>query len=204
MTILGGLIAALTYLAASMIHDLTAFILVLGIFGGIGFNFVYSPCMLVVGFYFERWRALATAISVTGTAFGLICFPPMIAKVMGNMHWRKKFRVFSGLFVSIMLMGLAFRPIEPTKIIEERKVKTLYEIDEDDDESIGSSDSVGRGCCSRIYHRFHNLLFPTVAQVASDPELLYGLDKDSDFDITTLMKRRFSESSKFSCVLNNQ
>lgn len=125
----------------------------------------------------------------------------MIVGVMETLSWRTKFRIFSGLFATIILMAIAFRPIKPTRVVEEKKkFSSIYEIDDDEDASIGSCDIAvdqdkHKGFFARLYHRFHNLIFPTVAEVANDAELLELGEEQPDFEGSTFI-RKFSEAGK--------
>lgn len=95
---MGGITSAGLFTVASFSHDFFVFTILMGVCTGMAFNFIYTPALLVVGFYFESYRALATSISVTGTSFGIMVFPIIFenSNLLGQFDWRWKFRIISG------------------------------------------------------------------------------------------------------------
>lgn len=96
--------------------------------------------MLTVGYYFEKWRALATGISLCGSGVGTFIFAPLTEVLLEHHGWRmtlliqagrlfNKFSVqtyihfllFQGIILSCALLGMMFRPLEPTIITSETK-----------------------------------------------------------------------------------
>lgn len=55
---------------------------------GFGFCLIYIPSVLVVGFYFEKWRALATGISLCGSGIGTFIFAPLTENLLKLYGWR--------------------------------------------------------------------------------------------------------------------
>lgn len=49
---------------------------------------IYMPAVLTVGFYFERWRALATGLALCGSGVGTFVFSPVTGKLIENLGWR--------------------------------------------------------------------------------------------------------------------
>lgn len=67
--------------------------LVYGVVGSIGLGLIYMPAVIAVGFYFEKWRGLATGIATCGTGLGGVAQPivlTMIQERLGelNKHWK--------------------------------------------------------------------------------------------------------------------
>lgn len=59
-----------------------------GIVGGIGFCFIYMPSVIIVGYYFERWRPLATGIALCGSGVGCFIMAPISTQLIVNLGWR--------------------------------------------------------------------------------------------------------------------
>lgn len=137
VSILGTLITAGSFFGASYLTSLIPFLVLIGFVAGVGLNMVYTPCLLIVGFYFERWRALTTAISVTGTSVGIMVFPILVNNLLKKYSWRTKFKIFSGIFVGLITFMLTFRPIKPTRVIQERKTPDIGIQQSDSDEAQG-------------------------------------------------------------------
>ncbi|VEN48720.1 unnamed protein product [Callosobruchus maculatus] len=129
---------------------------------------VYTPTILVCGFYFERYRALATAISVTGTSIGIMAFPIIVNNVFHDMEWRMEFKILAASFGMIVLLVLTFRPIKPTRVVTKKGVNEDLS-SEDEEDSIGSfnledlADDKDAFTLKSIFQNFHNKFFPTVA-----------------------------------------
>lgn len=78
---------------------------------------IYITALIAVGFYFERWRGLATGISVCGSGMGGIGLPPILTLIMRKIGWRHTFQCLSVGALLIIPCGCLFRPLKPTKII---------------------------------------------------------------------------------------
>lgn len=75
---------------------------------GIGFGMVYMPAVLTVGFYFEKWRALATGLALCGSGVGTFAMAPITEKLNESLGWRGTMLVTAGLslFDNLTLLKL--------------------------------------------------------------------------------------------------
>lgn len=76
---------------------------------GIGFGFIYVPAVITVGFYFERWRALATGIGVCGSGIGTFLFAPLSSYLIEQYGWREALLYQSAIVLSCAAFGALFR-----------------------------------------------------------------------------------------------
>lgn len=60
VTIIGAFIASAAFAISSQATSVYYLYFTYGLIGGIGFSMIYIPAVITVGYYFERWRALAT------------------------------------------------------------------------------------------------------------------------------------------------
>ena len=74
--------------------------------------------MIVVGYYFERYRAIATGLASVGAGMGMMVFPPLIRYVMETCSWREALVIMSCVYLQICVFGSLMRPID-TVLIEE-------------------------------------------------------------------------------------
>ncbi|EEZ98055.1 monocarboxylate transporter 3 [Tribolium castaneum] len=163
---LGGIIAAVAFFFSTMTTTITQFVCVFGIIGGFGFGLVYVPSIVAVGFYFERWRALATSIAVTGSAAGIVGFPLIVEGLLGNYTWQTKFKVISGLCIATASLALLYRPLKPKRVWTTKDKKVVQFNSGDVADSIGSFHLDEKpGFIKRIINRFHNVTYPTHAQL---------------------------------------
>jgi MFS family permease len=65
-------------------------------FSGIGFGLVYVPAVIAVGFYFEKWRALATGIAVCGSGIGTFLMAPLSTALIEAFGWRGALLIQAG------------------------------------------------------------------------------------------------------------
>ena len=66
VTIFGSLIASVAFALCYFAPQVSFLHVLYGVFGGIGFCFIYMPSVIIVGYYFEKWRPLATGIALCG------------------------------------------------------------------------------------------------------------------------------------------
>jgi MFS family permease len=70
---------------------------------GLGTACGYVPMVAAVGGWFERRRALATGIAVSGIGVGTLAVPPMAALLVGQLGWRRTYVVFG--LASLLLLA---------------------------------------------------------------------------------------------------
>ncbi|KAJ3627286.1 hypothetical protein MTP99_014676 [Tenebrio molitor] len=162
---LGGVIAAIAFMFSTMTTSISGFLVVFGVIGGFGFSLVYVPSVVVIGFYFERWRALATSIAVTGSAAGIIGFPMIIEGILAKCSWQTKFKVISGGCVMASCLALVYRPLRATHVLTKDK-KLIQYISGDTFDSIGSFHLEEKPrLLDKLLRRFHNAMYPTASQL---------------------------------------
>lgn len=119
VTIAGGFVASaafgLSYFATGVVY----LYIVYGVIGGIGFSMIYIPSVLTVGYYFEKWRALATGIAMCGSGVGTIIFAPVNESLIKAMGWRSTLLVQAAIILLCTLLGLLFRPLQPVQVTVE-------------------------------------------------------------------------------------
>lgn len=95
-TIIGAVIASigcgLSYFAQSMNHLL----LTVGIIMGFGFGLMYCPAIVIVTMYFEKYRSLATGVTVCGAGVGTSVFSKVISFLIERFSWRTVFLIYAG------------------------------------------------------------------------------------------------------------
>lgn len=97
VTIVGAIISSFAFGISYFATSVTYLYLSYGVLGGIGFCFIYMPSVITVGYYFERWRALATGISLCGSGIGTFIFAPLSSYLITEYGWRGALLVQSGI-----------------------------------------------------------------------------------------------------------
>ncbi|XP_059224981.1 uncharacterized protein LOC106089402 [Stomoxys calcitrans] len=113
VTIAGALFAAVCFVCSSFVNSIEMLMLVYGILGGIGFCMIYIPAVVIIGFYFEKWRALATGIAMCGSGVGTFVFAPLSDFLLKEYGWRRMLQVQGVIIIACAIIGIAFRPIQP-------------------------------------------------------------------------------------------
>lgn len=127
VTILGSLISAAGF-AISYYATSPQFLYVsYGVIGGFGVCLIFMPAVLTVGFYFEKWRALATGIALCGSGVGVFVMSPITKSLVDNYGWRMTIFSQSGMMLLCILFGLTFKPIEPVHVVVEEEAATTEE-----------------------------------------------------------------------------
>lgn len=116
VTIAGACIAATAFSLSYFATGVVYLYIVYGVIGGIGFCMIYIPSVLSVGYYFEKWRALATGISMCGSGAGTIIFAPFNNVLIDTFGWRGALVAQGGIILCCTLLGSLFRPLEPVEV----------------------------------------------------------------------------------------
>ncbi|CAH1795975.1 unnamed protein product [Owenia fusiformis] len=112
VSIAGSLLAAASFFASTFSPNVDALIVLYGGLGGAGFGLMYLPAIVMVGFYFEKRRALATGIAVCGSGIGAFVFAPLCRFLIDTYTWKGATWIISGIVLNGVVVGALFRPLE--------------------------------------------------------------------------------------------
>ncbi|XP_068633944.1 monocarboxylate transporter 12 [Battus philenor] len=116
VTIVGSVLASIAFALSYFATSVEYLYLVFGVLGGIGFCMIYMPAVLTVGFYFERWRALATGLALCGSGVGTFVFAPLTNIFIEAYGWRMTMVIHAGFILICLICGAMFRPIKPVRV----------------------------------------------------------------------------------------
>lgn len=109
---IGGLFCAsglmLSYFATSLVHLLFTF----GILTGIGGGLSTTPGIILVSRYFDKKRALANGICISGTAAGSFFFPILIEYLVRHYGFHGTILILGGCMLHVCVSAMLYRPIE--------------------------------------------------------------------------------------------
>ncbi|GMR34148.1 hypothetical protein PMAYCL1PPCAC_04343, partial [Pristionchus mayeri] len=132
-TIVGSVIAtvgcAITYFATGIPYICVT----VGCIMGVGIGLMYCPAIVIVTMYFEKRRALATGIAVSGAGIGTWIFPQIYGFIRNTFGWRYVFLFGAGCMAICGVCGTTFRPLQ------------FIETDEDEDSTEKSESSAKDG-----------------------------------------------------------
>ncbi|XP_015610429.1 monocarboxylate transporter 12 [Cephus cinctus] len=202
VTILGSVMSCMAFSLSYFSNSIEFISITYGVLGGIGLGLIYIPAVIITGFYFERWRALATGISVCGSGIGTFLLAPVMDLLKKNFDWKVTLLVQGGMLLSCVIFGALFRPLKPTLI----KVKA----NEDNTELDVKTSFIGKAVStrslyldhphsSRLYGTNNNTQYPTAAElIGSSPNIansrsLHSLHK---VQVDKKMEKKLSKSEK--------
>ncbi|XP_076627934.1 monocarboxylic acid transporter silnoon [Colletes latitarsis] len=109
---IGGLFCALgltiSYFATSLIHLFFTF----GVLTGIGGGLSTTPGIIIVSQYFDKHRALANGICVSGTAAGSFVFPLLIEVLVEKFGFHGTILLLGGCMLHVCVSATLYRPLE--------------------------------------------------------------------------------------------
>ncbi|XP_033354196.1 monocarboxylate transporter 12 isoform X2 [Bombus vosnesenskii] len=109
---IGGLFCALgltiSYFATKLIHLFFTF----GVLTGIGSGLSTTPGIILVSQYFDKHRALANGICVSGTAAGSFVFPLLIKVLVDNFGFHGTILLLGGCMLHVCVSATLYRPLE--------------------------------------------------------------------------------------------
>ncbi|CAL7946866.1 unnamed protein product [Xylocopa violacea] len=109
---IGGLFCALgltlSYFATRLIHLFFTF----GVLTGIGGGLSTTPGIILVSQYFDKHRALANGICVSGTAAGSFVFPLLIKVLVEKFGFHGTILLLGGCMLHVCVSATLYRPLE--------------------------------------------------------------------------------------------
>lgn len=187
VSIYGCILSAASCAAASLSRELYHVAIIYGALGGIGFGMTYVSAVIAVGFYFERWRGLASGLSLCGAGIGTTLLPPLLDLMLRTFDWKQSFMIMSLIVLSCVACGVALRPIKPIRVRVEaegaarRTLSYIKEVQET------------KSKMSQFFLQYNNAMYPTLADVKSSvvalmrpPKLPMTKSASSEIMATTL------------------
>ncbi|XP_034476018.1 uncharacterized protein LOC117783002 [Drosophila innubila] len=116
VALIGVVISAASILTASFSTNLLMMIIFYSIIGGPGLSMIWVSSQLIIGYYFERYRPIASGFSCSGAGAGIFLFSITNSLLALSIGWRNTIRVQVILIVLIFFMALAYQEVAPTPV----------------------------------------------------------------------------------------
>ncbi|XP_071080418.1 monocarboxylate transporter 13-like isoform X1 [Haliotis cracherodii] len=110
----GGMCHLSGMICAFFATNISILIVTFSFLGGIGMGFCLTSSLVVSGYYFKKYRPMASGITVSGAAFGMFVGPPVIRLLIDNYMLRGTFLVLGALGANMFVLGMFMRP-SPTE-----------------------------------------------------------------------------------------
>ena len=108
MLLFGGTVQVIGLLLTSRVHSLVQAYVTYGLGVGIGVACGYVPMVAVVGGWFQRRRATAVGIAVSGIGVSSLIGAPVAARIIKSYGWRDAYVVFAVATGVLMAICAAF------------------------------------------------------------------------------------------------
>lgn len=95
-----------------LVNDLISLNLIMGFMTSCGLAMVYIPAYLIISFYFDKTRALATGIAVSGSGLGLFVLSPLSEYLIDLYEWRDTCFLFGAISSHLFISACLFRSIK--------------------------------------------------------------------------------------------
>jgi len=89
------------------------------VFAGIGGGLSTTPGIILVSQYFDKHRALANGICVSGTAAGSFVFPLLIEFLVRNFGFHGTILLLGGCMLHVCVSATLYRPLDENYAPEE-------------------------------------------------------------------------------------
>ncbi|XP_004926421.2 monocarboxylate transporter 9 [Bombyx mori] len=123
VTIFGAILAAAGFVISAFVDNMETLFLTFGIMAGFGLSLCYVAAVVIVAYYFDKKRSLATGISVCGSGIGTFIFAPLTNVMLDEYGWRGTTLILAGLFLNMAVCGLLFRDLPWTATMNEERAK---------------------------------------------------------------------------------
>lgn len=123
----GALVASFGTFISAYATDVRMLIVTFGVVTGFGMSMGYVTSLVMVAFYFEDRRSLATGLSVCGSGIGTFVFAPMTEQLIDVYGWRGTMIIWSGIMLNLVVCGALLRPLEFTP--KERRARALQKFE---------------------------------------------------------------------------
>lgn len=77
---------------------------------GVGVSMMTVSSMVIVHQYFDKRRAIAAAVAVSGFSLGSLVSGPVVQLLLDQFAWRGTVIIIGGIFLQAVLFGSLFRP----------------------------------------------------------------------------------------------
>jgi len=136
---IGAIITAIGLLIGSFARSIETLCICYGVIAGIGLAFVYVPATVIPSFWFEKKRALATGIAVSGSGLGTFALAPLLEYLLEEYGWRGSFLIMAGMSLNMLFFGALYRPVEelvksPRKRFKNKEENPLTRLSESSSE----------------------------------------------------------------------
>ncbi|XP_076437151.1 monocarboxylate transporter 12-like [Babylonia areolata] len=106
----GGLLLCIGFVTSSFATSVLQLIFTYGLIAGTGLALTYSPSLVIITFYFDKFRGLASGISVAGCAVGILSGSILTQALIDLYTLQGAFLLIAALGLQSCVFGMLYRP----------------------------------------------------------------------------------------------
>ena len=114
----GGVLTAVALIACIFVPNIMYLTVLYGLVAGIGLGLAYLPVMVSVNLYFDKKRALAQSITMSGSCLGFLLWAPVLNIVIEYYQLNGGFITTAIMSLVCSLLGLLVKPLLPSQVVE--------------------------------------------------------------------------------------
>ncbi|XP_042880540.1 monocarboxylate transporter 10-like isoform X2 [Penaeus japonicus] len=112
-TFIGGALATAGMFISSFFYDKVEVLMITyGLMFGGGASLAYTPSLVILGHYFQRWMGLVNGFVTAGSSVFTIALPFILPYIL-DIGIQTTFQVLAGITGFLMIAGLVFKPLMP-------------------------------------------------------------------------------------------
>lgn len=106
----GSMILFMSFILTRLfVNSLLTLNLVIGLIKGIGLAMIYIPSYLIIPFYYDKRRAFATGIAVSGSGLGLFLLSPLSEYLILKYGWMDAWMIIGAISSHTFLSACTYR-----------------------------------------------------------------------------------------------
>ncbi|XP_059177538.1 monocarboxylate transporter 12-B-like [Physella acuta] len=109
VTIAGGLLSCMAFVASAYIPNVILFILAYGLLAGCGCGLVFLPSIIIVNEYFYKFRGIANGIICSGSGAGLLALAPLITYLLDTYTLDSTILILAGIMLNMCVFSSLYR-----------------------------------------------------------------------------------------------
>ncbi|XP_064620289.1 monocarboxylate transporter 12-like [Lineus longissimus] len=111
--ITGALVASMGMLISGFAaRSVPVLIVTMGVIPGLGIGLAFTPSVIIVGYYFDKHRILATGFAMSGISAGIFFYPPIAQWLIEIVGWRSSLVIMAGFPLQAIYLAMLMKPVK--------------------------------------------------------------------------------------------
>ncbi|GFT63007.1 monocarboxylate transporter 12 [Nephila pilipes] len=130
-SLIGTGLASIGLLLSLIVPRAEYLLITAGIIAGTGFGLLYLPTIVSLALHFEKKRATAMGISMSGSGIGILIFAPLLEwLIYFYQYWKGAWLIATGIVLNCFVLSLFYRTFTPPEITSEPSEESSIDIHE--------------------------------------------------------------------------